>query len=326
MFLRFFSGYLGVVAASIMLRVMINTLWPGASSEARFLILLALLAIVSAALAYLFDRPVSVMRHACQRWAEGDRDFRMPADLIARKDSIGSLSRAMNAMADTIATEQTRRELLLRNISHELRSPLARLRLANALMIRRCPGAHEDGRRVDIECERMNTLIGDILMLSRLEQQAVDDTGLFFQMRPAIAGLVYDMAYECRTTGRLWACNDIPDVQVPGVASDLLLCLENLVRNARLHGAGMIELRFTEHAGGIHIAVLDQGSGIGDTDPESLMQPFARHVPPSIGSGLGLSIARAAARRLGSELTLTNQPGGGFMASIELKPQPRHDG
>lgn len=326
MFLRFFSGYLCVVAFSIALRMMINTTWPTASSEIRFLVLLLLLAGVSAALAYLFDRPLKAMRRACQRWEEGERDFRMAPALTARNDSIGSLSRAMNAMADTIEAEQMRRELLFRNISHELRSPLARLRLANALMVRNCPAVHEDGARVDIECARMDTLIGDILTLARLEQPHAGEPGRHFALRPALADLVRDMAFECHAVGRPWSCDEIPDVHVSGDASDLRLCLENLIRNARLHGAGMIELRAAQSADMIEIAVLDQGDGIGDIAPESLMQPFARRQASSAGSGLGLSIARAAARRLGSDLSLTNRPDGGLLARISLPLHVMTDG
>ncbi len=281
-------------------------------------IALLVLTLLSVLLTWSITRPLDRLRSAVHDLGQTAYQQGSLARLAQRRDELGILARDFNRMGARLQGLIGSQRQLLRDVSHELRSPLARLRIALALAER----ADEQERaalwpRLARECDRLDALIDEILTLARVDADpgAAQPIDLAALMR------------KLQEDARLGAPNQTVIVRVQaglelhGWPQLLERALDNLLRNAlRFNPSGRpIELSASAQDGELCISVQDCGPGVAEEHLAQLGEPFCR-VPGqgSGGHGLGLAIARRAAERHGGRLRLENRAGGGFSASLWL--------
>jgi two-component system OmpR family sensor kinase len=287
---------------------------------------MALLAVAVATrpLAQRISRPVERLTAAARRLGAGDLSARVPADgtHARRRDEIAELTRAFNEMAERVERLVRAEKDLLANVSHELRSPLARIRVALALLPR---GSDDDDRRVrDVERDlaELDRLVEDVLTTARLEA-----TGLPTRLGAVDAqALLEELAERARHDPLTAALpvrveNGTP-VTLTADGALLRRALWNLVENAAKYGAPPITLSAALDGERVVFGVSDEGAGIAPADRERVFAPFyradaARTPDPSgetrRGVGLGLTLARRVAEVHGGAITIEPASGGGGM-------------
>ena len=282
-------------------------------------IALVVLTAISLLLTLSITRPLGRLRSAVHDLGQTAYQQHSLARLASRGDEFGVLARDFNRMGARLQDLIGSQRQLLRDVSHELRSPLARLRVALALAERAEPVQREQlWGRLTQECDRLEALIGEILALARLD--ADPGAAQAIELRPLLDSLAADAALTApeqqvsiRMDDNLPPASGWPDM--------LARAVDNLLRNAlRFNPAGQpIELEVTRQAERLLITVRDHGPGAPAELIERLGEPVFRAPQQSAaGHGLGLAIARRAAERHGGRLLLANHPQGGFVATLEL--------
>jgi two-component system, OmpR family, sensor histidine kinase CpxA len=285
--------------------------------------------LVCYALAWSMTNPVSRLRHAAQRLAAGDLSARAGAPLGRRRDELAQLMRDFDRMAEKIETLMETQSRLLKDVSHELRSPLARLSVALGLARQRAtPDSESALDRIELETERLNHLIQRLLTLSRLEAATGGIPKASVDLRDLVEHIARDAEYE--TPARSCRVEADPDEDYAVLADPELLrsAIENIVRNATRYGAAgtpvEIHLARESAAAGdqIVVRVLDAGPGVPPEDLDRIFQPFYRiddaRNRQTGGAGLGLSIADRAVRLHGGRVRASNRAGGGLEVEIRI--------
>ena len=300
-------------------------------SRTALALLLAIAFAVSGLVSYGFarsiTRPLERLAASARRLADGDLTARAAARDATRRDELGGLAREFDAMAARLAALIEARKQLLRDMSHELRSPLARLQMA--VGIARQPGSDPARQleRIERESERLEALIARILDYARLERDPSTLAREEVDLVELVRRVVHDAEFESQSTGRIeleiaaeaeagWA--RIPHAD-PAV---LHTAVDNVVRNALLHGGGgSITVSVSAAAGTVTIQVRDHGPGVPPRDLERIFEPFYRVAtdgPRTDGYGVGLALARRAAELHGGRVVAANADGGGLRVGIVL--------
>jgi len=288
---------------------------------------LAAILLLSWALSRMFVRPVLALRQAATRLGEGDLNARAPEAAARRGDELGDLARAFNRMAAQLERQIESQHRLLRDISHELRSPLARLEAALELARHAPDGGREELDRIGLEARRLDGLIGEVLVLSRLTHESPADDGEAIDMRALLDEVAADAAFEAETGGkRLKTASKAASAVVRGNRKWLARALDNVLRNAIRHtpeGAA-VEVTASRRADRLIIEVRDHGDGVDERSLERLFEPFFRagQARDGSGHGLGLAIARRVVEAHGGRIEARNAPDGGLIVRIAL---PAHD-
>jgi two-component system sensor histidine kinase CpxA len=301
---------------------------PFAVPETRWAVFLLALLVSGAASWWLtrsITAPVGALGAATRSLAGGDLDARVDSDVAARRDELGVLARDFDAMAAQLRDLVQGKERLLRDISHELRSPLARMRVAVGLA--RQPGS-DAGReldRLETEIERLDRLIGQVLHLSRLDAAGRADLADDLDVTELVDGIARDAAFEAQGRGVTIDWQPPPAAaRVRGHGDWLASAIENVVRNAvRYTAVGTaVGIRLDATAGAVVIRVRDHGPGVPAEDLQRIFEPFHRvaesRTRDSGGDGIGLAItARVFAAHRGSARA-ANAPGGGLEVTLTL--------
>jgi two-component system sensor histidine kinase CpxA len=297
--------------------------------ENRLLVLvIALLASGSVCffLARHLTRPIGALRKTGLLIAEGDLSARIGDGVPKRRDEFGALARDFNRMADRVQALMFARQQLLRDVSHELRSPLARLQAAVGLARQRGgSGAERELDRIELEADRLNELIGRVLSFTRLE--SMDSIARSpVDVAEIVENVVEDARYEAAPAGKEVLLDDFPEARL-GADEDLLRsAVENVVRNAVEHCRKTVRVGLARDpsAEGFLITVTDDGPGVASEHLGRLFEPFFTaprdEAGPSAhrGSGLGLSIARRAIELHGGSASVENRPGGGLRVDLRV--------
>lgn len=287
---------------------------------------LAVSGLVSYLLARSVSTPVRRLQAAAHTLSAGDLDARAGAEVTTRKDELGALGREFDSMAERLGSLIAARQRLLRDISHELRSPLARMEMAIGLARQDPGGTAAQLDRVERESERLDQLIGHILEYARLERDPSTLRFEDFDVAELVRQIVHDAEFESQSPpDRLRVASD-DTVTMRGDPSVLHSAIDNVVRNALLHGdrEQPIEVTLSNDADAVRIAVRDHGPGVREEDLPHLFEPFYRagakdsnHVSTE-GTGIGLAITQRAAALHGGEVTARNAEGGGLIVTITL--------
>lgn len=287
---------------------------------------LAVSGLVSYLLARSVSTPVRRLQAAAHTLSAGDLDARAGAEVTTRKDELGALGREFDSMAERLGSLIAARQRLLRDISHELRSPLARMEMAIGLARQDPGGTAAQLDRVERESERLDQLIGHILEYARLERDPSTLRFEDFDVAELVRQIVHDAEFESQSPpDRLRVASD-DTVTMRGDPSVLHSAIDNVVRNALLHGdrEQPIEVTLSNDADAVRIAVRDHGPGVREEDLPHLFEPFYRagakdsnHVSTE-GTGIGLAITERAAALHGGEVTARNAEGGGLIVTITL--------
>lgn len=291
-----------------------------------FIIALVVSGIVSYVLATTMSSPVRKLREATVALASGDLDVRVADSVGKRRDELGMLGRDFDSMAENLQRAATRQTELSRNISHELRSPLARMRVAVELARQKNGDMPEFGR-LDNEAERLDGLIGQILSYTKLDvspdsdPQPIDVAGLIHEV-------VENVNYECKASG-IDGVSVVAKIDesptIPGHAEAMISAIENIVRNAVHHSPpeSTVSIRLSQDGENALIEVRDRGPGVDQDELGKLFEPFFRtrestESNESNGTGLGLAIAERAVRINGGTLTAQNHADGGLLIRVSL--------
>jgi two-component system sensor histidine kinase CpxA len=291
---------------------------------------------VSAAVCFFLARylaaPVDRLRLATRRMAAGDLNVRVLPALRGRQDDLGLLAADLDAMAERLRQLLEAKQQLLRDVSHELRSPLARLQLALSLARREGGPAERHLARIACEADRLEQLIARTLKLVRLERPAHALERANLDVRELLRHIVTDVAIEADAQGCLVDLQVPVPLPVSGDPELLRSAFENVIRNAvRYSPAGAMVLvsgrrnLSTGTADGIEVTVRDFGPGVPEKELELIFEPFYRvdaareHQSQGRGGeGLGLAIAARALAAHGGAITASNAAGGGLAVVATL--------
>jgi two-component system sensor histidine kinase CpxA len=281
-------------------------------------------------LAWFLTMPVVRLRSATRQLAAGDLTARAGAPNSRRRDEVAGLMRDFDTMAERIETLVKAQSRLLNDISHELRSPLARLNVALGLARQRSgPESAAMLERIELEAGRLNELIGRLLTLARLEDGEQHAPSTPVQLDDVVLTVAEDAEFEAQAR-HCHVRSEIPagTWAVRGDASLLHSAIENVVRNAiRYTREGTtVEIHLEKTAGAGQeeavVKVTDCGGGVPPDALEKLFQPFYRlddaRGRQTGGVGLGLAITERAVRFHGGRVSATNRAEGGLMLEIRL--------
>ncbi len=294
--------------------------------RARFLLLVVLavaaMLLLSLAITQMYLRPLRRLERSALRFGEGRLDARPDAELLARRDEFGKLARALATMEERIASLLDGHRRLLREISHELRSPLARLQVALELARNRAEAEPpvEELDRIEREAERLDAMIGEILTLSRFEQGVVELARERIELDRLLAELTRDAGFEAEAAGKTLELARLDACTVEGDRVWLARALENLVRNAIHHTPADcgVEVRLMREGRKCRIEVRDHGPGLAAEELAHLFEPFRRGRTQARGFGLGLAIARRIIEAHGGRIEARNHPEGGLAVTVRL--------
>jgi two-component system sensor histidine kinase CpxA len=273
--------------------------------------------------------PLRRLRTVAQTLAKGDLSARVGRDLGRRGDEIADLASDIDRMAERIESLLNSQQRLLRDISHELRSPLARLNVALELA-RQSAGADATSSldRIERESSRLNELIGQLLTLTRLESDGGRAARKEVDLTALLADIAKDVDFEAKSRGRRVEIVACTPVRMRGNAELLRQAIENVVRNAiRYTSEGTaveLSLAIDTLAEGPRavVEVRDHGIGVPDGDLANIFRPFYRvsdgRERESGGVGVGLAITERAVRIHGGAIRACNVAGGGLSVRIEL--------
>ncbi|MGH9931124.1 MAG: ATP-binding protein [Pyrinomonadaceae bacterium] len=291
-------------------------------------------------LARYLTSPVAKLRAATREFAGGNLSARVGPTMGSRRDELVSLAADFDEMAEKIQSLVESQRRLLGDISHELRSPLARLNVALELARQRS-GAQATSalERIQSEAELLNEMIGQLLALTRLESGAAEIQKTEFDLEPLVREIVKDADFEARARNRSVRIGTIEKSVIDGVPSLIRRAIENVIRNAVHYTAEGTEVEiklFRDSGGGspaagkldnerVIIVVRDHGPGVPDEALGEIFRPFYRvdeaRDREAGGVGLGLAIAERAVRLHGGSVEATNAPDGGLMVTITLPTQ-----
>jgi len=295
---------------------------------------LGVAALISALVSFLLARylaaPLGHLSRTSRQLATGDLTVRVGAVLDQRKDEFGQLALDMDEMARRLQELQQANRRLLRDVSHELRSPLARLRVALEIARNKDKNLVADElNRIELESERLENLVDGVLSLLRESSGPQELKTSRFDLAELLEDLVETVNYEINE-----GCEQIGlELTTPLVLDAdrelLWRVFENLLRNALIHsgdagGIRVIARPVTSQE--IQVQVVDSGPGIAQNQIDRIFEPFYRvdeaRNRNSGGHGLGLAIAASAVRRHGGTITASNHEGGGLEVLVVLPLSP----
>ncbi|MEJ2591507.1 MAG: ATP-binding protein [Candidatus Thiodiazotropha sp.] len=276
--------------------------------------------LVSLLLARMLTRQLRPLRLAAQRMAEGDLSGRVT---LSGRDEISALGSDFNLMAERLNDLLQSQRQLVRDVSHELRSPLARLRVALELA-ERAEDRKKALSRIEKEADELERLITELLSLARLESGQSGLERQTLQFDELVSKVVTDADFEAQARDRGVSLQQREPVRLAGDPVLLHSAVENVVRNAIRHTpAGTpVEVALAISGGVIEVRVRDHGPGVPADQLEAIFDPFTRtgeaRERGSGGFGLGLAIARRAMQAHGGDARAVNHPDGGLEVVLSL--------
>jgi signal transduction histidine kinase len=280
-------------------------------------------------LARSLTAPIQRLREASKRIAGGDFTVRVGPELGRSGREIADLGRDFDTMAERIEALLVSKKLLLRDISHELRSPLARLNVALELARQRAgEEATQPLERIERESGRLNELIGELLTLTRLDNGVSNLVRENFSLNELIRQIVEDALYEVRHRPCQVRITDTWPIMFQGSRELMRRALENVVRNAvrATEDDRTVEISLAGTVSGdgrrVILTIRDHGPGVPAAALEHLFEPFYRvddaRDRRSGGTGLGLAIAEQAVRLHHGTISAANGSQGGLILTISL--------
>ncbi len=288
-------------------------------------------AVISALISYFLARslvtPIEELRRASRKIAAGDLTTRVSTSIPGRKDEIGQLAVDFDVMAARLQAMQQANQRLMQDVSHELRSPLARLSVALEIARNKGPGnIQSEIDRIDLESQRLESLVNDVLGMLRESSEIGARTIENLDLTSLLSDLVDVVNYEVPEgkPGVLWRPQGGCSFQ--GDRELIWRTMENLLRNALRYTdpdkGVLLDLSVNKRQSRVLLEVRDFGSGVPEAELEKIFEPFYRVQESrdrnSGGHGLGLSIAANAVKRHGGSIKAANAVDGGLIVTIQL--------
>ncbi len=289
------------------------------SQRTFFPILLSMIllsALVSALIARKISQPIQKLRHGVQRISSGDLQAKISNDLSNRQDEIGDLANDFDEMTEKLSSLLSTQQKLLRDVSHELRSPLARLQVALGLAEKRSEeGLTPELQRIETEANTLNEMIGKILSLVRLNNLSIDNSSLQFEevdlvglLKPLVENATYE-GQEKSVTVDLISPNALSLKAVPNLLSS---AIENVLRNAVKYSVdnSAVECKLEQVDTKMSLSISNTGINVLEDELDKIFEPFYRasktreHQQGS--GGIGLAIAKQAIELHGGTIKAEN--------------------
>lgn len=277
----------------------------------------------AALLAWYFSTPIRKLRSAFEAVANGHLDVRLAPVMGKRRDELADLGRDFDSMAQRLQQLMDGQRKVLHDVSHELRSPLARLQAAIGLARQQPERAENSMARIERESVRMDALVSELLTLSRLEAGMAGKLDEAVDLSELVSNVVEDARFEAEASGCRIEFEESRQAVVRGNAELLHRAMENVVRNAVKHSpsGGLVAIKMQKNDDQtIGITVSDEGSGVPEADMLSIFEPFFRSdaTKATNGHGLGLTIAHRVVTSHQGEISASNCAGGGLCITITL--------
>jgi two-component system sensor histidine kinase CpxA len=296
-------------------------MWPGTQVAVLSIAILAAAA-TSLLLARYLSSPMVLLQKATRALAAGALETRVGRPFNRRKDEVGTLARDFDTMAERIQALVTDKETLLRDVSHELRSPLARIRVALALAQRRADqAAQADLARIEREAEQLDALVGQVMTLTRL-RTATEPRRDVVRFDRLVAEVVDDARFEHPEVQVDYSAGG--EVLLHGDAAGLKSAVENVLRNALIYGdpAQPVEVRLDIEGDEVTVQVLDRGPGVPPEELTRIFEPFYRtdksRNHQQDGQGIGLAITARVMELHHGAVTARNRAEGGLELVLKL--------
>jgi len=295
----------------------------------RLLVVLFVSGVICYILARYLTAPILKLGVAARQFAAGDLSVRVHPALGRRKDEISTLAHDFDGMAERIESLLNSQRLLLRDISHELRSPLARLNVALELCRRGAdPEIEKSLDRIERESSKLSDMIEHLLTLNRVEVGTFVMEKTRIDLGGLIQEIVADADYEAKSHNRRVKADCEEGCFVAGNEEFLHRAIDNVARNAvrytRDGSTVEVSLRRMKSNGDSYgvMAIRDHGKGVPEEAIPNLFKPFFRvsgaRERETGGTGLGLAITEAAVRLHDGTVKAANFPGGGLTVEIWL--------
>lgn len=273
-------------------------------------------------LAWALSQPARRLEKAAQRVAQGV--FEIDPELEKGTSEFRQAGASFNQMVTAVNVMISRQQRLLSDISHELRSPLTRLRMAQALATRK-QGESADLTRIDVEAQRLEAMIGKLLELSSVQVDSHLNRDVL-SLSDLCGELLADGQFEAEQMGKALVASDVPLRSISCHPQWLMSALENIVRNGVYYSKTQVrvslvvtKLANTDH---VVIRVEDDGEGVPEDELSSIFRPFYRVSTArdrhSGGAGLGLAIAENAIRQHNGSVRAARSELGGLLVEVAL--------
>jgi two-component system OmpR family sensor kinase len=281
----------------------------------------------SAGLAWYLTGPLRHLREASRRLADGQLDARVMPAIGRRRDEIADLGRDFDHMAERLQALVGAHKRLLHDVSHELRSPLARLQVAVGLARQQPDKAAAALDRIERESGRLDELVGEVLTLSRLEAGVSEPSEDYVDLADLLAEVAQDAGFEAAANERKLSVHTEGGAVVRGRAELLRRAFENVIRNAIKYTppGTTVEAALMREPGAqqARVSVCDRGPGVLEPELGQVFEPFYQVPEGGIGGGrggygLGLAIAKRAIEAHAGTIQARNRADGGLCVDIVL--------
>ncbi len=280
--------------------------------------------IFAALLALYLSKPIRHLRNAFESVAAGNFDVNLISIMGGRRDDLADLGRDFDRMTGQLRVLIEVQRKLLHDISHELRSPLARLQVAVGLARQQPDKIESSMQRIERESTRIDQLVGELLTLSKLDAGVADSMKESIVPGELLADIVDDAQFEATAQAKQVELLGEVKTNIQGSAELLHRAIENVIRNAVKYtpqGSSVIVNIAEEGESVLKITVLDTGPGVAETELELIFQPFFRSNSPvntASGHGLGLAIARRVIEAHGGNIRASNRTTGGLCVEMTI--------
>lgn len=283
----------------------------------RYAALLLTALVLCYALARYLASPIQQIRRATQKLADGDLKTRVGDKVGKGRDELAALAKDFDVMAERIESLITSQQRLSRDVSHELRSPLARMNVALEIAKQKSNGDTTPVlERIEAESNRLNELISRLLTLSRLETGSQDFATTDIDLRSLVEQVASDANFEANAVGKSVRITTADDCRIIGSDELVGSAVENVLRNAVRYtrDGTTVEVSLTSSEGAAIVTVRDHGGGVPEDELKNLFRPFYRvgeaRDRSSGGTGLGLAIAEQAVKVHKGRIEARNYNGG----------------
>lgn len=273
-------------------------------------------------------KPIRALQKSAKSMAQGDLKTRVEF-ASRRTDELGQLGKDFNHMAERVETLLGSQRRLVADVSHELRSPLARLQLAVGIAqdqdLAMSELTQKQFQRIEKETHQINEMIERILHLSRLEADAINDHLDTLCLSELLKDVLQDADFEAQSRNKELSVSDLPELMLTCYPQLLASALRNVIGNAIKYATMKVEISFTVLEETLCIVVSDDGSGIAESELEQIFVPFYRvsasRNRDSGGVGLGLAIAQQAIAANKGTIKATNNQQSGLRVTLIIPIQ-----
>jgi signal transduction histidine kinase len=275
-------------------------------------------------LARYFFLPIRNLQRAFKSVANGKLDIRVGQDMGRRRDELADLGSGFDSMAERLQELVEGKQRLLHDVSHELRSPLARMQAAIDLMQQQPERNTEFIERIERESGRIDRLVGELLTLARLDGGINDIHMEFVDLKEMIEIIAEDAAFEAESKSCQVVLTLPQKVSMQGNPDLLHRAIENIVRNAIRYSpdAGQVTIngKLTEDHQSFSLIIADQGKGVAESDLELIFEPFYRSPTADRfqGYGIGMALTRRVIEAHQGRVFAANRRQGGLRVTIVL--------